>query len=79
MADENKQTEGAVTNKLPKQFEIAVLPLQTTTLFPENSGKVVQRIRPRYNSEYIWNRPGLDAIGGLASDYHTKPMWITLP
>jgi ATP-dependent Lon protease len=35
MADENKQTEGAVTNKLPKQFEIAVLPLQNTTLFPE--------------------------------------------
>src|SRR5689334_1016002 len=35
MADEKKETEGAVTNKLPQQFEIAVLPLQNTTLFPE--------------------------------------------
>lgn len=47
------------------------------TLYPDNGGKVVQRIRPRYNSEYVWNRPGLDAIGGLALDYHTKPLWIT--
>jgi len=45
----------------------------------DNSGKVVQRIRPRYNSEYVWNRPGLDVIGGLAGDYHTKPLWITTP
>jgi ATP-dependent Lon protease len=35
MADEKKQEEGAITNKLPQQFEIAVLPLQNTTLFPE--------------------------------------------
>ena len=48
-----------------------------TNLDPENGGKPVQRIRPRYNSEYVWNRTGLDAIGGLAIDYHTKPMWIT--
>jgi hypothetical protein len=39
----------------------------------DNGGKIVQRIRPRFNSEYVWNRPGLDAIGGLALDYHTKP------
>jgi hypothetical protein len=50
-----------------------------TTLYPDNGGLVVQRIRPRYNSEYVWNRPGLDAIGGLATDYHTVPMWIILP
>ncbi len=50
-----------------------------TSLYPDNAGLPVQRIRPRYNSEYVWNRPGLDAIGGLALDYHTKPMWITLP
>src|SRR4030095_2788125 len=35
MAEENTQNQGAVTTKLPKQFEIAVLPLQNTTLFPE--------------------------------------------
>jgi len=39
----------------------------------------VQRIRPRFNSEYVWNRASLDVIGGLATDYHTKPLWITLP
>jgi hypothetical protein len=50
-----------------------------TTLYPDNGGKVVQRIRPRFNSEYVWNRPGLDAIGGLALDYHTVPMWIITP
>ena len=51
----------------------------TTSLYPDNGGKVVQRIRPRFNSEYVWNRPALDAIGGLALDYHTKPLWITQP
>jgi hypothetical protein len=50
-----------------------------TTLYPDNAGKVVQRIRPRYNSEYVWNRASLDVIGGLATDYHTKPLWITQP
>ncbi len=50
-----------------------------SALFSDNAGQVVQRIRPRYNSEYVWNRPGLDAIGGLASDYHTKVMWIIQP
>lgn len=48
-------------------------------LYPDNAGKVVQRIRPRYNSEYVWNVPALSAIGGLALDYHTKPMWIIEP
>ena len=48
-------------------------------LYPDNSAKIVQRIRPRYNSEYVWNRTGLDAIGGLTLDYHTKPLWITQP
>ena len=48
-------------------------------LFGDNAGKVVQRIRPRFNSEYVWNRDALNAIGGLASDYHTKELWITQP
>ena len=50
-----------------------------TSLYPDNGGKIVHRIRPRFNSEYVWNRPGLEAIGGLALDYHTKPLWITQP
>ncbi|MBA3645414.1 MAG: SusD/RagB family nutrient-binding outer membrane lipoprotein [Gemmatimonadaceae bacterium] len=49
------------------------------TLYPDNAGKTAQRIRPRYNSEYVWNIPALSVIGGLKLDYHTVPMWITLP
>jgi hypothetical protein len=50
-----------------------------TALYTDNSGKIVQRIRPRYNSEYVWNVAGLTPIGGMELDYHTKPLWITQP
>jgi len=50
-----------------------------TNLYPDNGGKLVWRIRPRFNSEYVWNREGLDKIGGLALDYHTVPTWIIQP
>jgi hypothetical protein len=53
--------------------------LPPTSLFGDNGGRLVQRVRPRYNSEYIWNRPGLLAIGGLDVNYHTQLMWITEP
>jgi hypothetical protein len=51
----------------------------STILYPDNGGKIAQRIRPRFNSEYVWNIAALDVIGGRAIDYHTKPMWITQP
>ena len=50
-----------------------------TSLFVDNGDKLVWRMRPRYNSDYVWNRAGLDAIGALAADYHTKPLWISQP
>ncbi len=50
-----------------------------TIYFSDNGGNPVQRIRARYNSDYVWNRAELNKIGGLAADYHTKPMWITEP
>jgi hypothetical protein len=50
-----------------------------TNLYPDNAGKPVQRIRPRYNSDYVWNREELAKIGGLALDYHTMPLWISEP
>lgn len=50
-----------------------------TNLYVDNNGKPVYRARPRYNSDYVWNKPGLDAIGGLAPDYHTKMLWIVDP
>ena len=49
------------------------------TFYSLNNGKPVYRLRPRYNSEYVWNQAGLDEIGGLAQDYHTKPLWIITP
>lgn len=50
-----------------------------TTLYGDNGGEVVQRIRPRYNSEYVWNLDALRAIGGDAVNYHTKSLWILEP
>ena len=50
-----------------------------TPLFSANNGKPAYRVRPRYNSEYIWNIDALTAIGGFEPDYHTKKMWIQLP
>jgi hypothetical protein len=48
-------------------------------LFLDNSGKLVYRARPRYNSEYLYNIEALRKIGGLELDYHTKEQWITQP
>jgi hypothetical protein len=48
-----------------------------TNYYPDNNNKPAYRARPRYNSDYVWNRDELSKIGGLSLDYHTKPMWIT--
>lgn len=48
-----------------------------TNWYPDNNSRPVYRLRPRYNSDYVWNREELAKIGGLTLDYHTKPMWIT--
>jgi hypothetical protein len=50
-----------------------------SSLFPDNNGKVAQRVRPRYNSEYVWNRNSLDKLGGNNPDYHTYDLWFTKP
>jgi hypothetical protein len=46
-----------------------------------NNGKFVYRIRPRYNSEFLYNIPSLIAIGAYPTnnDYHTKQCWFSLP
>ena len=49
-------------------------------LYSRNGGKVAYRLRPRYNSEYVWNRDALSKltpISGLADDYQTSELWIT--
>jgi hypothetical protein len=53
-----------------------------TNLDPDNNGHFVQRIRPRYNSEYVWNQYGLGKItpvSGLDPAYQTIPLWVTCP
>ena len=53
--------------------------LDIVSLYPDNGGKLAERIRPRYNSEYLWNIDALKAVGGYDPDYHTKKVWFSLP
>jgi len=48
-------------------------------LSADNLNKPVYRVRPRYNSEYVWNRDPLLIIGGLNGDYHTYETWMSKP
>lgn len=50
-----------------------------TDLFQDNFGKFVQRARPRYNSEYLYNIAELSRLGALALDFHTKECWFSKP
>ncbi|MCP9751415.1 SusD/RagB family nutrient-binding outer membrane lipoprotein [Ferruginibacter sp. HRS2-29] len=48
-------------------------------LYPDNNSKRVNRIRPRYNSEYVWNLNELRRIGADKLDYHTVECWFSQP
>jgi tetratricopeptide (TPR) repeat protein len=54
-------------------------PPSGTDLWPDNNGKLSYRVRPRHNSEYVWNIANLAEFGGDLVDYHTKEMWFSLP
>ena len=48
----------------------------------DNEGSPSYRIRPRYNSEYMWNLPSLEKlkpIPGTADNYHTSIQWFVYP
>jgi len=48
----------------------------------DNQGSPAYRVRPRYNSEYMWNKPSLNAltpIKGTAANYHTSIPWFAYP
>ena len=51
----------------------------STSLYPDNGGKLVYRIRPRYNSEYVWNLEELKRIGATNLDYQTVKPWFVQP
>ncbi|SFC59329.1 Starch-binding associating with outer membrane [Parapedobacter composti] len=46
-------------------------------LYANNNGRYAYRIRPRYNSEYVWNVPELEKWGGLELDYMTHELWFS--
>jgi hypothetical protein len=44
-----------------------------------NNGEFAQRMRPRYNSEYLYNVPELTRIGAINANYNTLEMWFSQP
>ena len=47
-------------------------------LYINNNGKFIYRVRPRYNSEFLYNIDALSQVGGLSLDYHTKEQWFSI-
>jgi len=48
----------------------------------KNEGSPAYRIRPRYNSEYMWNLKSLETlipVPGTADNYHTSIPWFAYP
>jgi hypothetical protein len=48
-------------------------------LFQDNGPALVYRVRPRFNSEYVWNVLELQRIGADKNDYHVQEMWFSKP
>jgi hypothetical protein len=47
-----------------------------------NEGAPCYRVRPRYNSEYMWNQGSLSQllpISGMSDQYHTSIPWFAYP
>jgi len=47
-----------------------------TTLYIDNSGQPCYRLRPRYNSEFVWNLDALNRIGATEANFHTQELWF---
>jgi hypothetical protein len=61
-------------------YKNLLLPNQTGAgYFADNLNKPAYRVRPRYNSEYVWNLEELKRFGGEKADYHTYMPWFVLP
>ena len=61
----------------PSQVEF-----RKTAYAADNNGSPCYRIRPRYNSEYMWNLSSLQAlkpIAGDAKNYHCSMPWFAYP
>ncbi|MBQ8224457.1 MAG: SusD/RagB family nutrient-binding outer membrane lipoprotein [Bacteroides sp.] len=70
--------------KVFKGFYLAPAQVQGRkgTYNEENEGSPCYRVRGRYNSEYMWNKPALSElkpISGMANNYHTSIPWFAYP
>jgi hypothetical protein len=63
------------------KYDPAIYPTfeQPAVIYPDNFNKPVYRVRPRFNSEYVWNIEELKKIGATAPDYHTVETWFVNP
>ena len=65
--------------KTASQVYFGFTPPAPADLWSDNAGKLAYRVRPRYNSEYVWNIAELTKFGADKLDYHTKEMWFSQP
>jgi hypothetical protein len=68
--------------KVYKGFYLPYSQLSTSKVNEDNNGSPCYRVRPRYNSEYMWNMPSLKQlkpISGDAKDYHCSMPWFCYP
>jgi hypothetical protein len=68
-----------VTPALGQVYTGFVPPTGNDLFTPDNNGEYVYRVRPRFNSEYVWNLNELRRIGADKLDYHTIEMWFMQP
>lgn len=61
-----------------KPVYVDFTPPSGTNLETTNNGKLIYRMRPRFNSEYLYNVPELTRIGALNADYNTYEMWFSM-
>ena len=71
-------------NKVYKGFYLAPADVQGRkgSYNINNEGSPAYRIRPRYNSEYMWNLGSLEKlkpVSGTAENYHTSIPWFAYP
>lgn len=68
--------------KVYKGFYLPYSQMSTSKVNEDNNGSPCYRVRPRYNSEYMWNLPSLKQlkpISGDAKDYHCSMPWFCYP
>ena len=71
-------------SKVYKGFYLAPAQVQgrKSSYNVKNEGSPCYRIRPRYNSEYMWNKASLEAlkpVSGTADNYQCSIPWFAYP